>query len=80
MFTTMCAHVPVTIQVHMIGSPELTRVGRPWVEGANVKCEVEEQTKDAKVIIFKKKRRKGYKRKNGFRREVTVLRVLGIDG
>ena len=45
-----------------------------------VKCQVEEQTKDAKIIIFKKKRRKGYKRKTGFRREVTILRVLEIEG
>jgi large subunit ribosomal protein L21 len=63
-----------------VGTPEMTRVGRPWVEGAKVRFEVEEQTKDAKVIVFKKKRRKGYKRKQGFRREITVLRVLGIEG
>jgi large subunit ribosomal protein L21 len=44
-----------------------------------VTLQVEEQTKDAKVVVFKKKRRKGYKRKEGFRREVTILRVVGID-
>lgn len=44
-----------------------------------VKLQVEEQTKDAKVIILKKKRRKGYKRKQGFRREVTIFRVLEIN-
>jgi large subunit ribosomal protein L21 len=40
---------------------------------------VEEQTRDAKVIIFKKKRRKGYKRKNTFRRQVTALRIGDIS-
>jgi ribosomal protein L21 len=39
---------------------------------------VEEQAKDAKVIVFKKKRRKNYRRTKGFRREVTLLRVLDI--
>lgn len=40
--------------------------------------EVEEIAKDKKVIIFKMRRRKNSKRKNGFRRQVTVLRVKEI--
>ncbi|TFJ87121.1 hypothetical protein NSK_001455 [Nannochloropsis salina CCMP1776] len=65
--------------VHLVGTPEYTVVGRPYVESARVRLQVEEQAKDAKVIIFKKKRRKNYRRKQGFRREVTILRVLGIE-
>ena len=45
---------------------------------ARVVCSVEEQTKDAKVVIFKKRRRKASRRRNGFRRQVTLLRVLDI--
>lgn len=66
-------------EVHLVGTPEYTVVGRPVVSSARVRLQVEEQAKDAKVIVFKKKRRKNYRRKQGFRREVTILRVLGID-
>ena len=41
-------------------------------------CSVEEQTKDEKVVIFKKRRRKASRRRNGFRRQLTLLRVLDI--
>ena len=65
--------------VLLIGSQDMTVIGRPYVLGASVVLEVEEQTKDAKVIIFKKKRRKNYQRKTGFRRCVTMLRVKEIN-
>ena len=39
---------------------------------------MEEITKDKKVIIFKRRRRKGSKSKNGFRRDVTILRIKDI--
>lgn len=41
-------------------------------------AQVEEMKKDAKVIVFKKRRRANYRRKRGFRRDVTVLRILDI--
>lgn len=66
-------------EVHLVGTPEYTVVGRPYVQNARVRLQVEEQAKDAKIIIFKKKRRKNYRRKQGFRREVTILRVLDIE-
>ena len=55
-----------------------TVIGRPLVEGAKVVARVEEQTLDEKIDIFKKKRRKNYRRWNGFRRQVTVLRVTDV--
>lgn len=64
--------------VLLVGSRDETLVGRPLVESAKVRLLVEEHTKDKKVIIFKKKRRKGYQRKTGFRRDVTILRVMDI--
>ena len=62
-----------------MGTPAHSIVGRPHVPGAVVRARVAEQTRDAKVIIFKKRRRKGYQRKKGFRRYVTVLEILGIE-
>ena len=65
-------------QVLLMGSQEKTLVGLPFVNGGEVDVMVEEITRDKKVIIFKKKRRKNYRRKNGFKREVTFLRILDI--
>jgi len=64
--------------VMLVGSSHLTLVGMPFVSGAEVDVMVEEVTKDAKVIVFKHRRRKNYRKKNGFRRDVTMLRVLDI--
>ena len=65
-------------QVLLLGSASETVVGRPLVPDARVVCSVEEQTKDAKVVIFKKRKRKASRRRNGFRRMVTLLRVTDI--
>ncbi len=65
-------------QVLLLGSQDKTLVGLPFVNGGEVDVMVEEITRDKKVIVFKKKRRKNYRRKNGFKREVTFLRVLDI--
>lgn len=56
------------------------RLGTPTVAGAKISAEVLEQKKDAKVIVFKKKRRHNYRRKNGHRQFVTVLRILDVSG
>lgn len=64
--------------VLLVGTQNETVVGRPLVSGASVVLEVEEHTKDEKVVIFKKKRRKNYQRKTGFRRDVTIMRVTDI--
>ena len=65
-------------QVLLLGNVNQTIVGRPLISGAKVRARVEEQTLDAKIDVFKKKRRKNYRRWNGFRRQVTVLRVTEI--
>ena len=53
-------------------------VGRPTVEGASVKAEVVSHGRDRKVIVFKRKRRKGYRRKQGHRQGYTEVRVEEI--
>lgn len=50
-------------------------VGTPTVEGASVRAEVLEHGKDRKLIIFKRKRRKGYRKKQGHRQKFTEVRI-----
>ena len=54
------------------------KVGAPYVEGAVVNATVIDHCKGDKVIIFKKKRRKGYQKKNGHRQYLTKLQIEGI--
>ena len=63
--------------VLMLGgdSPE---IGTPRVDGASVAAEILAQTRSAKILVFKKKRRKNYRRKAGHRQHVTRLRITGI--
>ena len=53
-------------------------VGTPTVAGASVAGEVVEQTRGAKVIAFKKRRRKNSRRKRGHRQELSVIRITEI--
>jgi large subunit ribosomal protein L21 len=54
------------------------RIGTPYVEGVTVSAQLVEHTKGPKLVAFKKKRRKGYKRKVGHRQPLTVVRVAKI--
>ncbi|KAK2631697.1 hypothetical protein EUGRSUZ_L02565 [Eucalyptus grandis] len=67
-------------KVLLVGSQTQTIVGRPTVPDAAVHAVVEEHALDAKVIIFKKKRRKNYRRTKGHRQELTKLRITDIQG
>ena len=67
-------------EVLMVGDENGQTVGAPLVDGAKVAATVLEQKRDRKVIVYKKKRRQGYQRKNGHRQDLTVLRVTDIVG
>ena len=54
------------------------KVGNPYIDGAAVNATVVEHCKADKVIIFKKKRRKGYQKKNGHRQYLTKLQIEEI--
>ncbi len=54
------------------------KIGTPLIQGASVKATVLKQAKDAKVIIFKKKRRQNYRRKNGHRQNVTLVKITDV--
>jgi large subunit ribosomal protein L21 len=53
-------------------------LGAPAVEGASVEATVLQHLKGDKVIVFKKKRRKGYKKRNGHRQHLTQIQISGI--
>jgi len=64
-------------EVLLVGGEE-PKVGRPLVDGAKVTATVLDQIKGPKIVIFKKKRRKHYRRKRGHRQQLTLLRVQDI--
>ena len=69
----------VTIdQVLMVGGGDSLSVGKPFVDGASVEAEVVDQGRGPKIIVFKKRRRKNYRRRNGHRQDFTRLRITGI--
>lgn len=54
------------------------KVGTPTIKGASVAAEIVKQARGEKVIVFKKKRRHGYKRKNGHRQDLTLVKIVDI--
>jgi len=65
-------------EVLMVGEGADVTVGAPTVAGACVAAEIVEQTRDRKIIIFKKRRRQNYRRTKGHRQHRTVLKVTEI--
>lgn len=67
---------PITFEDVLLASDgEKVQVGAPTVDGAKVKAEVIRHGRDRKIIVFKRKRRKGYRRKQGHRQGFTEIRV-----
>lgn len=56
------------------------QVGAPVIDGVSVVAKIVEHVKGDKVIVFKKKRRKGYKKKNGHRQQFTKIEIVSIGG
>lgn len=65
-------------EVLMVSDGEKLTIGDPLVAGAKVRAVVLEQIRAPKVVVFKKKRRHNYRRKNGHRQMLSVLRVKEI--
>ena len=57
-----------------------TEIGSPMVDGAYVEAELLKQTRNDKVIIFKKRRRQNSRRKRGHRQHVSIVKILKIYG
>ncbi len=66
--------------VLLVSDDKKTRVGQPFVKGAKVKAVVEEHGRDKKILVFKYKKRKNYRRTRGHRQHFTMLRVKDITG
>lgn len=67
-------------KVLLVDNDGKVKVGTPLVKGAKVSAKVLEHLKGDKVIVFKKKRRKGYKVKNGHRQYLTQIQIEEIVG
>jgi large subunit ribosomal protein L21 len=65
-------------EVLMVGEGAAISTGTPLVAGASVSAELVEHRRADKIIVFKKKRRQNYRRKNGHRQHQTVLRITEI--
>ena len=65
-------------QVYLLDDGKAVTVGAPAITGASVEAKVVKHLKGDKVIVFKKKRRKGYRVKNGHRQALTELLIEGI--
>lgn len=70
----------VLSKVLLVGTKTSAYIGFPVVTNAVVHAVVEEQLLDDKVIVFKYKRKKNYKRKIGHRQPITRIRITGITG
>jgi large subunit ribosomal protein L21 len=66
-------------EVLLIGGDGANTIGRPTVANASVVARIVQQPRGGKIIVFKKKRRKNYRRKHGHRQELTVLRIEQIS-
>ena len=65
-------------EVLLVGGDGEPQLGIPLISGATVAAEVVKQHRGEKIIIFKKKRRQNYRRKNGHRQSLTMIRVTEI--
>ena len=67
-------------EVLMIANGERVEIGRPMLKDSKVVGEIVEQGKGEKITVFKSKRRKGYRKKQGHRQQYTALRIKEIRG
>lgn len=68
----------VTFDKVLLVGGEQVKVGSPLVSGAKVSAEIVAQDRDKKLIVFKFRRRKNYRRKNGHRQPYTELKITGV--
>lgn len=66
-------------KVLLIDNDGKVKVGAPVISGAKVSAKIIQHLKDDKVIVFKKKRRKGYRKKNGHRQSFTKIQIEAIN-
>jgi large subunit ribosomal protein L21 len=67
-------------EVLMVSDGDDIKVGAPLIDGATVAAEVLGHGRSRKIVVFKKKRRKNYRRKNGHRQHYTEIKITSING
>lgn len=65
-------------KILMIIDGENSKIGQPYIEGAKIKGKILKNDKDKKILVYKMKRKKGYRRKNGHRQPYSRLMVESI--
>ncbi len=70
----------VTFDTVLLLGGEAIKLGQPTVAGAKVEAKITAQDRDKKIIVFKFRRRKNYRRKNGHRQPFTALEITEIKG
>lgn len=65
-------------RVLIVGDEKKTTVGKPYVTGAKVEATVLKHVKDETVIVLKKKKRKGYRVRNGHRQQFTQIEINSL--
>lgn len=65
-------------EVLAIGKDDGLHLGKPLVEGAAVKAVVIRETRGPKLLVYKKKKRKGFQRSHGHRQDLVEVRIAGI--
>jgi large subunit ribosomal protein L21 len=68
----------VELDVLAVGADQETRLGSPLVEGAKVTATIVDHGRATKIVVFKKKRRKHYKRTKGHRQGFTTVKIDSI--
>lgn len=66
--------------VLMIGGNDTPKIGQPRVSGATVKAKIVAQDRGDKILVFKRRKRKGFHKKIGHRQSYTELEITGIKG
>jgi len=66
-------------KVLLVGDDNSTKLGTPYVSGASIEAKVLGHVKDDKVIVFKKKKRKGYKVLKGHRQQYTEIEITKVS-
>ncbi|UCF64579.1 MAG: 50S ribosomal protein L21 [bacterium] len=66
-------------KILLLGDEENTKVGQPLVKGAKVTGKIVDHGREKKVVVWKKKRRKGYQVKNGHRQQFTRIQIEKIS-
>ena len=67
-------------KVLMISDDSGVKIGHPYLEGAQAELEIIGEKAGPKISVFKKKKRKGYRKKTGYRAKYTMAKVLSISG